>query len=99
MNNPIYRYLPAAMFGPVLLWVGVAFAGVEKGGPRAGKLAAPKPPFAVGHPAMESPQFNPIAVSGERVFVANTPAGTVDVIDSKTRKVVTRIAVDRKSVV
>jgi len=42
---------------------------------------------------MESPQFNPIAVSGGRVFVANTPAGTVDVIDAKTRKVVTRIPV------
>jgi YVTN family beta-propeller protein len=48
---------------------------------------------AVGHPSMESPQFNPIAVLGDRVFVANTPAGTVDVIDAKSRKVVTRIPV------
>jgi len=60
------------------------------------KLAAADkaaPPLAVGHPSMESPQFNPIAVSGGRVFVANTPAGTVDVIDAKTRKVVTRVPV------
>ena len=50
-------------------------------------------PRAVGHPSMESPQFNPVAVLGGRVFVANTPAGTVDVIDAKTRKVATRIPV------
>jgi YVTN family beta-propeller protein len=48
---------------------------------------------AAGYPSMESPQFNPIAVLGERVFVANTPAGTVDVIDAKSRKVITRIPV------
>lgn len=54
---------------------------------------ASKPPAAVGHPSMESPHVNPIAVSGGRVFVANTPAGTVDVIDAKTRTVVRRIPV------
>ena len=53
----------------------------------------PPPVQAVGHPSMESPQFNPIAVCGERLFVANTPAGTVDVIDTKTQQVVTRIPV------
>jgi YVTN family beta-propeller protein len=59
----------------------------------ADKPITPPPVQAVGHPSMESPQFNPIAVSGGRVFVANTPAGTVDVIDTKSRKVVTRIPV------
>lgn len=54
---------------------------------------APRPPKAVGHPPMESPQFNPIAANGGRVFVANTPAGTVDVIDAKGRQVVCRIPV------
>jgi YVTN family beta-propeller protein len=57
------------------------------------KPISPPPVQAVGHPSMESPQFSPIAVSGGRVFVANTPAGTVDVIDAKTRKVVKRIPV------
>jgi YVTN family beta-propeller protein len=42
---------------------------------------------------MESPQCNPIAVLGNHVFVANTPAGTVDVIETRSRKVVKRIPV------
>lgn len=50
-------------------------------------------PVAIGHPSMESPQFHPIVVHQGRVFVANTPAGTVDVMDVKTRKVVTRVPV------
>jgi len=65
---------------------GAKVAAADKGG-------APRPPVAVGLPSLESPQFNPIAVTGGRVFVANTPAGTVDVIDTKSRKVVTRIPV------
>ena len=48
---------------------------------------------AVGHPEFLSPQASPIALSGGRVFVANTPADTVDVIDAATRKVVGRINV------
>ena len=40
-----------------------------------------------------SPHVNPIAISGDRVFVANTPADTVDVIDVGTKKLVHRIAV------
>ena len=47
----------------------------------------------VGHPAMESPHVNPITLSGNYVYVTNTPAGTVDVIDRKTQKIFTRINV------
>ncbi|WP_394794222.1 ankyrin repeat domain-containing protein [Armatimonas sp.] len=46
-----------------------------------------------GHPAFMSPQASPIVVSGNRVFVANTPAGTLDVIDAKSRRIVKRITV------
>ena len=53
----------------------------------------PRPSSAVGHPSMESPQFSPIALRGDRLFVANTPASTVDVIDTKTRRLVKRIPV------
>jgi YVTN family beta-propeller protein len=42
---------------------------------------------------MESPHANPIACHDGRVFVANTPAGTVDFIDTKTRKIVARVPV------
>ena len=40
-----------------------------------------------------SPHVNPIAVAGGRVYAANTPAGTVDVIDAATRRIVARIDV------
>ena len=58
----------------VMLAVMVAFTQTVAGQER------PRPAAAVGHPSMESPHVNPIAVSGGRVFVANTPAGTGDVI-------------------
>ena len=71
----------------VMLALMVAFTQTIAGQER------PRPAAAVGHPSMESPHVNPIAVSGGRVFVANTPAGTVDVISRSARKVVTRIPV------
>ena len=63
--------------------------------PAEGESASPLPrksatPAKIGHPSLLSP---PIAVHGGRVFVANTPADTVDVIDTKTRKVIARIHV------
>lgn len=53
----------------------------------------PRKPLEVGHPTFASPHASPIAVIGNDVFVANTPADTVDVIDAETRKVRTRINV------
>ena len=50
-------------------------------------------PSAVGHPTFLSPHASPIAVIGGRVFVVNTPADTVDVIDAETRTVIARINV------
>jgi YVTN family beta-propeller protein len=50
-------------------------------------------PIIAGHPAFMSPHSSPIAVNGDRVFVANTPADTVDVIDSASQSVVARINV------
>ncbi|MEM7457579.1 MAG: ankyrin repeat domain-containing protein [Planctomycetota bacterium] len=47
----------------------------------------------VGYPSLMSPHFNPIAINGTRVFAVNTPADTVDVIDSRTREIVARVAV------
>lgn len=48
---------------------------------------------AIGHPTFVSPHASPIAVEGDRVFVANTPADTLDVIDSRSRALVARINV------
>ena len=48
---------------------------------------------AIGHPTFLSPHAAPIALNGGRVFVANTPADTVDVIDAAGRSVIARIDV------
>ena len=56
--------------------------------------AVPNPTQArIGHPSFVSPHASPIAVRDNHVFVANTPADTVDVIDSQTRTVVARVNV------
>jgi YVTN family beta-propeller protein len=57
------------------------------------EVGAPQEPAVVGHPTFMSPHAAPIAVNGDRVFVVNTPADTVDVIDGKTRKIVARVNV------
>jgi len=55
--------------------------------------SAPPAPVEVGHPTFVSPHVSPIAISGRDVFVVNTPADTVDVIDATTRKVKARVSV------
>ena len=47
----------------------------------------------VGHPTFASPHSKPIVVHGDFVYVTNTPADTLDVIDTDTREVVNRISV------
>ncbi len=47
----------------------------------------------VGHPTFVSPHSEPIVINGRYLYVANTPADTVDVIDTRNRKVVIRISV------
>jgi YVTN family beta-propeller protein len=56
-------------------------------------VSAPRKPAAVGHPTFVSPHASPIAISDGRVFVANTPSDTVDVIDARTRKMLARVNV------
>ena len=54
---------------------------------------ASQPPAAVGHPAFMSPHASPIAVSGGMVFVVNTPAATVDIIDADSHAIARRVNV------
>lgn len=56
-------------------------------------LASQLTPTAIGHPAFLSPHSKPIAVTGGLVFVANTPADTVEVIDASSRAIVARVNV------
>lgn len=57
--------------------------------------------LGVGHPTFVSPHTKPIAVHENRVFVVNTPSDTLDVIDTDSRAIVSRIpvGVDPASVV
>jgi YVTN family beta-propeller protein len=50
-------------------------------------------PRSVGHPTFVSPHASPITVSDGRVFVVNTPADTVDVIDANSQIIVARVHV------
>ena len=47
----------------------------------------------VGHPPFMSPHFSPVVISGGKVFVANTPCDTVDVLDAKNNRIIHRIDV------
>ena len=48
---------------------------------------------SVGYPTFVSPQTFPIVLEGDRLFVVNTPADTVDVIDAKSHELQWRIKV------
>ena len=47
----------------------------------------------IGHPAFMSPHFSPIVISEDKVFVANTPCDTIEVLDAKSGGLVRRIPV------
>lgn len=53
----------------------------------------PPKPVAVGHPTLMSPHTSPIVISGDHVFVVNTPSDTVDVMDRNQKKILARINV------
>ena len=67
-------------------WSGTATSGAD---------AAPFGPagHAVGHPTFASPHARPIARNGSFVYVANTPADTVDVLHVATQALARRIHV------
>ena len=50
-----------------------------------GHAGASKPAPTPGHPTLLSPHSDPIAVHGGQVFVVNTPADTLDVVDASRR--------------
>jgi YVTN family beta-propeller protein len=50
-------------------------------------------PIEIGHPTFLSPHASPIVLHGEQLFVTNTAADTVDVINIGNRSIVSRIHV------
>ena len=73
----------------ILLLLAAFAAGAESARPSSAAAAS------VGYVNYESPHSNPIALlpDGSLVYVANTPADTVDVLDAVTGAIVARIAV------
>ena len=47
----------------------------------------------IGHPTFVSPHAHPIGVHESRIFVVNTPADTVDVIDAASNRILKRVSV------
>lgn len=67
--------------------------GRQEGAERMADPGDPKPVAKIGHPSFLSPHASPIAVHGGRVFVVNTPADTVDVIDATSGAIGARVDV------
>ena len=72
---------------------GSAASPPPPGPPPPPPVGTPQDPLAVGHPEFMSPHASPIVISGDRVFVVNTPADTVDVIDAGSQTLTSRINV------
>ena len=88
VDERIGSHAPTAR-GPI----GSAWRAAPGPVPTARALAADEVPDDVGHLTFMSPHASPIAVNGGNVFVTNTPADTVDVIDVASRTVTARIRV------
>ncbi len=95
-KNRLTLFATMLLCAPVLCLI-VMLDGTESGVSAAPSSSrngdSPRRPLRVGHPTFSSPHASPIAVHDGNVFVVNTPADTVDVIDGKTRKVRERINV------
>ena len=95
-KNRLTLFATMLLCAPVLCLI-VMLDGTESGvsaAPSSSRKGdSPRRPLRVGHPTFSSPHASPIAVHDGNVFVVNTPADTVDVIDAKTRKVRERINV------
>lgn len=72
----------------LLVLAGIGAAAAGEGANEAGSVDD-----GIGHPTFASPHVRPIAIAGSHVYVANTPADTVDVIDTGTQSVTARIHV------
>ena len=76
----------------ILTLKGGLITAAEKSPSRTIKLPAVKS-GETGHPAFMSPHFRPVAHHEGLVYVTNTPADTVDVIDAGSGEINRRIAV------
>jgi len=90
--------IAATVLCAVLLCSIIVPGGAKSGASAAPSFAktrsdSPRRPLRVGHPTFASPHASPVVLHGGDVFVANTAADTLDVIDAETKKVRARINV------
>jgi YVTN family beta-propeller protein len=67
--------------------------GLEKPSRPSANSSQSQPPAHIGNPSFLSPHFRPITLHRDHLFVVNTPADTVDVIDTTTGRFLKRIPV------
>ncbi|MEO2023710.1 MAG: hypothetical protein ABGX05_17950, partial [Pirellulaceae bacterium] len=95
---PVITISATAILSTTLYWYCTAqeparVTPVSRKAPSVKASDAPRAPVALGHSSFMSPHASPIVAQQDRVFVTNTPADTVDVIDTTSRKVVARVPV------
>lgn len=86
------RLIPGLLFATVSI-VGIWLLPALEEPPRPSPDTTPPAPAKVGHPSFLSPHFKPIVLHQDQLFVVNTPADTVDVIDTKSGDILKRIPV------
>ncbi|MDE0735690.1 MAG: hypothetical protein OSB47_07695, partial [Pirellulaceae bacterium] len=82
--SPLISTLTAGILSITLYWYcaaqePAAVTLVSRTAPSVKASDAPRPAATLGHSSFMSPHASPIVAQGNRVFVVNTPADTVDV--------------------
>lgn len=88
----MYRIIPGLLFATVSV-IGIWLVSALEETTRPSPDIAPSAPATVGHPSFLSPHFHPIALHHDHLFVVNTPADTVEIIDTKSGDIIKRIPV------
>ena len=91
MKRPLFPNLPVALLVSILLVLSVPQVLGAVTNVSAERLALPQQ--KVGHPLFLSPHAKPILIHGSYLYVTNTAADTVDVIDTRTLRILKRIHV------
>lgn len=102
-DSKVYLFGITAVIACVFLFLAPAYSQSEDGeSPGSSQFGLQAPISDTdGHPTFASPHFNPLAVVGDLIYVVNTPADTLDVIDAASNQVVYRlnVGIDPVSVV
>ena len=85
------HFIPAILFATIPA-IGIWLLPAREDSSRT-SANTPPPSAKIGHPSFLSPHFKPIVLHREHLFVVNTPADTVDVIDTKSGHFLKRIPV------